>query len=118
MKTAVLTRAVMPSVANPNGTMFGGELMKWMDELSGIAAVRFAGKNVTTAAVNVSFIRPIPVRSVIELNAGVCYVGNTSMRVNVSVTMDGPEPVKVADAMFVYVAIDDDGHPVPVGKTL
>ena len=46
-----MTRSVMLSMANSAGNLFGGRLMAWMDELSGITAHRFVHTRVTTAAV-------------------------------------------------------------------
>lgn len=46
-----MSRAVMPGMANHRGILFGGELMAWMDEVAGIAARRFVGSEVITAAV-------------------------------------------------------------------
>ena len=48
---SVMTRSVMLKMANSAGHLFGGTLMAWMDELSGITAHRYVWTRVTTAAV-------------------------------------------------------------------
>ena len=114
-----MSRAVLPTSVNARGILFGGELMAWMDEISGIAAKRFAGKEVATVSVaDINFLHPIPVGAFIDLNADIVSVGVKSLKVKIDVIMDAPEPVKAAEALFVYVTINDDGKPVPVDRTL
>lgn len=37
-----MSRIVMPASTNDAGNLYGGRLLDWMDEVSGIAAKRFA----------------------------------------------------------------------------
>ena len=111
----VMTRAILPDVINPNGVLFGGALMSWMDELTGLTAAEYSRKNVSTVAVEgIRFLRPIPVRSGIDIVAEVVSVGRTSMHVKAEVFMHDDERTLAADGMFVIVAIDDSGKPIPV----
>lgn len=122
MKTTKMSRAVMPSMTNQKNVLFGGELMKWMDEVSGITAKRFAQSDVSTVAVEqVKFYKPIPLGAFVDVIGNVAAVGNTSLRVQVTVLMDGEpeqEEILAAEAMFVYVALDDEGKPRKVERTL
>lgn len=125
----IMTRAVMPSMTNFRGVLFGGMLMEWMDEVAGIAEKRFAGPEVTTAAVEgMKFLRPIPVGAFIEVAGAVATVGNTSLRVKIDVSMDSQhrgvkgdekvDKVLVAEALFVYVALDEMGKPRTIEKEI
>lgn len=122
MKTTKMSRAVMPSMTNQKNVLFGGELMKWMDEVSGITAKRFAQSDVSTVAVEqVKFYKPIPLGAFVDVIGNVAAVGNTSLRVQVTVLMDGEpeqEEILAAEAMFVYVALDDEGKPRKVERPL
>ena len=113
MKITRMTKIVSINTINPNGVLFGGQLMYWMDEASGVAAYRYAGHTVVTAAVeNIRFLKPIPMGAFVEVTAEVVSVGNTSMKIQVQVFMDGEteeEEILVADAMFIYVAVDKNG---------
>lgn len=61
-KMTKMSRAIMPSMANFRGILFGGMLMEWMDEVAGITAKRFAGCEVATVAVEqIRFLKPVPV---------------------------------------------------------
>lgn len=122
MRTTKMSRAVMPSMTNQKNVLFGGELMKWMDEVSGITAKRFTQSDVSTVAVEqVKFYKPIPLGAFVDVVGTVAAVGNTSLRVQVTVMMDGEpeqEEILAAEAMFVYVALDDEGKPRKVERKL
>lgn len=108
-KITKMTRAIMPSMANVNNTLFGGQLLSWMDEITGIAAARYAGSKVATVAVeNVVFKKPIYVGEFIDIEANIESVGNTSIRVKATVKADRENGDKevVAESVFVYVALD------------
>ena len=45
-----MSRIVMPASTNDAGNLYGGRLLDWMDEVSGIAAKRFAHSEVMTVA--------------------------------------------------------------------
>ncbi len=106
----------MPSMNNGNGVLFGGRLLSWMDEISGIAAVRYDGGKVATAAMEqVTFRLPIPVGSYLDVEGEVVSVGNTSLRVRVRARVDGQKEI-AAEAFFVYVALDEDGRPRKVDQ--
>ena len=116
-----MTRAVMGSMVNAAGMLFGGELLSWMDELAGIAAKRRSGSDVVTAAVNqITFLKPIPLGAFIDLEAQVEQVGNTSMKIGLKVWMDEREKGKrtgrclAAQGSFTYVAVDENGKPQKV----
>ena len=90
---------IRPAHMNHYGRLFGGELLRWIDELAGIVARRHANANITTAAIG-----------------HITYAGTTSMEVRVDTyteDLDGMRRV-INRAYIVMVAIDDNGRPVPV----
>ncbi|MEF8852395.1 MAG: acyl-CoA thioesterase [Haloarculaceae archaeon] len=109
---------VQPSHANSLGTTHGGNVLKWMDELGAMAAMRFAGENCVTASVDgVEFRRPIPVGEAAVVEAYVYAAGRTSVRVRVRVHRENPrtgEREFTTESYAVYVAVDDDRQPTPV----
>lgn len=117
LKTTKMSRAIMPSMTNGSNTLFGGELLSWMDEISGITAARFAKSKVATVAIeNVRFRKPIHVGEFIDVKGTIHFVGKTSLHVIVKVCVDqedGSQEV-VAEAVFIYVAIDKNGKPINV----
>ena len=120
MKKEIMTKAVMQGDANARGVLFGGKLLGWMDELSGITAFRYAQGDVATVAVEkVAFLLPIPVGSFIDITAEVVHVGNTSLRVEMNVWLDQHDGKNVlaGKAEFVYVALDGEGNPRKIART-
>ncbi len=122
MKISKMSRVVFLGETNQRGVLFGGKLMAWMDETAGATAKRFARSEVVTAAVEqMRFYKPIPVGAFIDVVGEVIHVGNTSMKVRIQVLMDDPdggEDILMADAMFVYVSIDEEGHPIKINRKL
>lgn len=111
-KTAARTRtfkAVFPGETNHYDTLFGGTALQWMDEVAFIAATRFTrDKVVTVSSDRVNFKVPIPAGSLVELDAQITRVGNTSLEVSVDVykeDMYTENRVLALHGSFVFVAI-------------
>jgi acyl-CoA thioesterase YciA len=107
-----------PSDINANGHIFGGWVLSQMDIAAGIIASRRAGGSVATVAIEkMEFLAPIHLRDVISVFAEVERVGRTSMaiRIEVVATRDrGATDIKVTEALFTFVALDEQNRPRPV----
>lgn len=114
----VNTEVVLPNDTNHIGNLFGGKLLQWMDITSAIAAQRHCKRVVVTAAINhVSFENPIKQNSVVTLEAKVSRAFTSSMEVYIDVFVENPstgEKTKCNEAIFTFVAIDQNGAPLPV----
>jgi acyl-CoA thioesterase YciA len=115
-----LRTLAMPGDANAAGDIFGGWVMAQMDLACGIRAAERARGRVVTAAVNeMAFAMPVKIGDTLGIYTEIVKVGRTSMTLKVeawaqrylSERMD-----KVTDALFVMVALDENGHPTPVPK--
>lgn len=110
-----MSRIVMPGDVNYAGNLYGGKILDWMDELSGIAAKRFSHSEIVTVGIeSVSFKCPIPKGSFVDVKAEVVHVGNTSMKIKVTIEIDqdfGDEKLQAAEAYFSFVAVDENGKP-------
>jgi acyl-CoA thioesterase YciA len=109
-----------PSDINANGHIFGGWVLSQMDIAAGIVASRRANGSVATIAIDkMEFIAPIHLRDVISVFAEVERVGRTSMgiRIEVIATRDrGATDIKVTEALFTFVALDEQNRPRPVDQ--
>jgi acyl-CoA thioesterase YciA len=107
-----------PSDINANGHIFGGWVLSQMDIAAGIVASRRANGSVATVAIEkMEFLAPIHLRDVISVFAEVERVGRTSMaiRIEVVATRDrGATDIKVTEALFTFVALDEQHRPRPV----
>lgn len=111
-------RIMMPTDANIRGNVFGGAIMKYMDEIAAVVAFRHARKNVVTASIDrMNFIAPVYVGNLLVLKASVNYVGRTSMEIGVRMEAEDLITGKVTHAgscFLTYVALDEKGRPTPV----
>ena len=108
---------ICPAHINHYGRLFGGNLLKWIDELAGIVAIRHCGGTVTTAAIdNLQFKAPAYTGDMIVLRGWVTSVGRTSMEVRVDTyreALDGKREL-INRAYMEMVAIDCKGKPMEV----
>ena len=109
---------VQPNHANALGTTHGGNVVRWMDEVGVMAAMRFSGHDCVTARMErVDFRRPISVGDATLIQAYVYDTGETSMRVRIRAfreDLKSSEREVTTESRFVYVAVDDEGTPVSV----
>lgn len=114
----ILTDMVLPSETNPLNNLFGGELLARMDRAASIAARRHSRRITVTASVNhVAFNRSIPLGSVVTVEAKVSRAFTTSMEVFLDVWIEDRESgerEKANEAIYTFVAVDDNGNPVKV----
>ena len=114
----IQTQIVLPNDTNTLGNLFGGQLLQWMDMVSSIAAHRHCKRVVVTASVNnVSFNNPIKHASLVTLEAKVSRAFTTSMEVFIDVWVEDPvtgDKVKCNEAIYTFVAVDQNGSPLPV----
>jgi acyl-CoA hydrolase len=113
-----MTELVMPQHTNALGTVFGGQIMAWMDICAAIAAQRHARKPVVTASVDaLQFVAPVLKGWTVNLKASINYVGRTSMEVGVRVDAENPitgETFHTASAYLTFVALDEQKKPISV----
>ena len=99
------------------GNVHGGEVMRLVDSTAGAVAQRHSGGPAVTAAMDeMAFLAPVHVGDILRATAQVNWAGRTSMEVGVRVESEpwnqaATEPVHVASAYLVFVAIDADGKP-------
>jgi acyl-CoA thioesterase YciA len=89
--------------------------MSLMDMAAGTVAARHARSRCATVAVDaMAFKRPVKVGDEVSLYGTLLSVGRTSMRIKVEAfrrERAGDDREQVTDAVFVYVALDEEGQP-------
>ena len=117
-RNPILRVVPRPGDINANGHIFGGWVLSQMDIAAGIVASRAAEGAVATVAIEaMKFITPILLHDLISVYAWVERIGRTSIRIRSEViaTRDrGNEEVKVTEAVFTFVALDENHRPRPV----
>jgi acyl-CoA thioesterase YciA len=111
-----------PGDINANGHIFGGWVLSQMDIAAGIVASRRAEGPVATVAIEaMKFIGPILLLDVISVYARIERTGPTSMGIRIEVVASrnrGTEEVKVTEALFTFVALDEENRPAPAALVL
>jgi len=111
----VIRVTAMPADTNAYGDIFGGWLLSLMDSGAGLLAARHSrGRAVTIALDGMKFHLPVKVGDEVSVYAEMKRVGRSSMSIAIEAwrrhrTED--EEVKVTEATFTFVAIDDAGRP-------
>lgn len=107
-----------PTDVNFGGKVHGGSVMKWLDQAGYVCATTWSGSYCVTAFVgDVNFQQPIRVGELVEATAQVIHTGRTSMHIRVDLHACNPRQctfTKAIRCLMVFVAVDDQGAPVPV----
>jgi len=113
-----LRTVAMPADVNVNGDVFGGWVLSQMDIAAGIVSRETAQGRVATIAVDaMKFIRPVKVGDVLCVYTSINRIGTTSISVGLEAWANRGvigKREKVTQAVFTFVAIDDEGAPRPV----
>jgi acyl-CoA hydrolase len=126
---------VMPPHVSGANRLFGGQLMAWIDVIAAVEARRHTHRQVITVVVdNLRFLGPAYLDEVVRLDARVTWTGRTSLEVRVdsfveslkrtssSQRTEGSQEFEdsqgterlINRAYLVFVALDDEGKPVPI----
>jgi acyl-CoA hydrolase len=117
----VLAQHMGVSDSNLAGAVHGGTIMKLVDTAGGLAAMKFSGCPVVTAAIDeLSFLEPVNLGDLVTVTASVNGVGDTSMEVGVKVETENVltgETRHTSTAYLLYVALDaETKQPVRVPR--
>jgi len=116
--TLEMSRLVSPDDAVLGTLMFAGRLMMHLDEVASLLALRFCRCPIVTASIDaLAFFAPIRVGEIVAYQAGLNYVGRTSMEIGVRVLAENPlTGVRrhTCTAFLTMVHVDAQGRPQPV----
>ena len=104
--------------ANTSGFVHGGTVLRLIDEVAGLAAIKHTRCRVVTAGVDrMAFLHPVHVGELLKLTASVNAAWRTSVEVGVRVEAENPftdEIRHTSSAYLTMVALDEDGRPATV----
>ncbi|HVP42040.1 MAG TPA: acyl-CoA thioesterase [Terriglobales bacterium] len=113
-----MAEVVLPNDANPLGSLLGGRLMHFIDIAGAMAAHRHARSYVVTASMDhIDFLAPVHVGDLLILRSSVNRAFRTSMEVGVKCFVENyiaGTTRHIATAFLTFVAVDRQGHPIPV----
>ncbi len=113
-----MTQIVLPQFANSFGSVFGGQVVSWIDICAAVAAQRHCGGAVVTLSIDaVHFREPIRQGDVVILRGQVNAAFRTSVECGVRVESESVRTGERRHAVTAYctfVAVDDQGKPRPI----
>ena len=121
-RDAAIRLTMMPRDTNAHGTVFGGIILSYIDVAGGVESIRHTKHNrfVTVAMKEVIFHEPVYIGDLVSFYARTLRVGNTSITIHVDVEAERfgtpGVVVKVTEAEVIFVAIDEKGGKVTIGK--
>ncbi|OLU20496.1 MULTISPECIES: acyl-CoA thioesterase [unclassified Pseudomonas] len=110
---------VKPEDLNPNGTLFGGSLLKWIDEEAAIyAIIQLGSQRVVTKLISeINFVSSARQSDIIELGITATDFGRTSITMRCEVRNKITRKSILTIDKMVFVNLGEDGQPAPHGKT-
>ncbi len=119
MRDPAIRVVLLPRDTNPQGSIFGGAILSHLDLAGFVEARKHASKKFVTVCLReVVFKEPVYVGDIVSFYTETLSVGRTSVTVRIMVEAqreaDSQLKVDVTEAEAVYVAVDSQGHPVPI----
>lgn len=110
---------VKPEDLNPNGSLFGGRLLQWIDEEAALyAIVQLENPKVVTKYMSeINFVSSAKKGDIIEIGISVSKFGSSSLTLNCEVRNKMTRATILLIDSIIMVNLDEDGKPAPHGKT-
>lgn len=113
--SVIMSQVMMPQDINKSGNVHGGVIMKLIDQVASVVAVRHARSNVVTASIDrMDFLSPVFVGDLVTCKSSLNYAGRTSMEIGVRVESENlltGECRHTVSAYLTFVSLDGTGHP-------
>lgn len=112
-------RWIKPEDLNPNGSLFGGSLLKWIDEEAVIyAIIQLENQKVVTRHMSeINFLSSAKQGDIVELGIIATHFGATSLTLRCEVRHKLTQKPILNIEKIVFVNLDENDMPVPHGKT-
>ncbi len=110
---------IKPQDLNPNGTLFGGRLLEWIDEEAALYAIIQLEnpRTVTKFMSEIDFKSSAREGDIIEIGMDVVKFGTASITMRCEVRNKMTREVIISIDRIVMVALDEHGKAKPHGKT-
>ncbi len=110
---------IKPEDLNPNGTLFGGRLLEWIDEEAALYAIIQLEnpRTVTKFMSEINFRSSAQKGDIIEIGLEVANFGRTSVTLKCEVRNKMTRETIITIDTIIMVSLDENGKPKPHGKT-
>ncbi len=110
---------VKPEDLNPNGSLFGGQLLAWIDEEAALyTIIQFENSKIVTKFISeINFMSSAVQGDIVELGIEVLKFGKTSLTLKCEARNKMTRETILTVDNIVMVNLGADGKPAPHGKT-
>lgn len=110
---------IKPEDLNPNGTLFGGRLLAWIDEEAALYSIIQLEnqRTVTKYMSEIDFKSSAQQGDIVEIGIEVVNFGTASLTLKCEVRNKMTRKSIIVVDKIVMVSLDDDGKAKPHGKT-
>ena len=110
---------VKPEDLNPNGTLFGGRLLAWIDEEAALyTTIQLENSKVVTKYISeINFMSSAKQGDIVEIGIQVKNFGKSSLTIKCEVRNKMTRETILTVDNIVMVNLGADGKPTPHGKT-
>ncbi|MFI2742392.1 acyl-CoA thioesterase [Zhouia sp. PK063] len=110
---------VKPEDLNPNGTLFGGKLLAWIDEEAALyAIIQLENQKVVTKYMSeTNFMSSAKQGDIVEIGIEVVHFGRTSLVLKCEVRNKMTRETIITVDKITMVNLGEDGKPKAHGKT-
>src|SRR6202012_5577733 len=110
---------VKPEDLNPNGTLCGGSLLRWIDEEAAIYVIcQLDNQRVVTKLMSeINFVSSARQGDIIELGITASHFGGPSIPLRPEFRTKIPRKSILTIEKIVFVNLGENGEPAPHGRT-
>ena len=110
---------IKPGDLNGHGTLFGGSLLRWIDEEAAIyTSCQLDSRSIVTKYMSeINFVSSARQGDIIEMGMEVVKFGTTSITLRCEVRNKLTQEVIISIEKIVFVHIDENGRPKPHRRT-
>lgn len=114
----IATMIVMPADLNSHGKLFGGQLLKWMDEQAYICSTKNTEQHIVTVRIDeVKFLNPAENGDLIEMVSKITRARGASLELEINTfVISKDKRIPVSTAVFIMATVDENGRPVKINQ--
>ncbi|TJY33489.1 acyl-CoA thioesterase [Pontimicrobium aquaticum] len=110
---------VKPEDLNPNGTLFGGRLLEWIDEEAALyTIIQLENSRIVTKYISeINFMSSAKEGDIVELGMEVTKFGKSSLTLKCEARNKMTRETILTVDNIIMVNLNEHGKPTPHGKT-
>ncbi|MDO1500554.1 hotdog domain-containing protein [Winogradskyella maritima] len=110
---------VKPEDLNPNATLFGGQLLAWIDEEAALyTIIQLENSKIVTKYISeINFMASAKQGDIVEIGIEVLNFGKSSITLKCEARNKMTRETILTVDKIIMVNLGDDGKPAPHGKT-